>query len=131
MSEANTEQNQSVSLTTSQVGLEERLAKLETPSKRRDKLCIIAEILRIVKEGVLKTQIMYRGNLSFEQLTDYLNFMLKKELLEIKQINGKDIYFATEKGIKILNNYREITELVGTDYIDILYSKDGKTFVRK
>jgi hypothetical protein len=30
--------------------------------KRRDKLYIIAEILEIAKEGVLKTQIMYRAN---------------------------------------------------------------------
>ena len=52
------------------------------PPKRRDKLYIIAEILEIAKEGILKTQIMYRANLSFTQLNEYLKFMLKINLLE-------------------------------------------------
>ena len=41
-------------------------------SKRRDRLYIIAEILEIAREGTLKTQVMYRANLSFTQLNDYL-----------------------------------------------------------
>ena len=36
--------------------------------KRRDRLYILAEILAIAKNGYLKTQIMYRANLSFAQL---------------------------------------------------------------
>jgi predicted transcriptional regulator len=80
----------------------------------RDKLHIIAEILEIAKEGVLKTQIMYRANLSFTQLNDYLNFMLKNELLEKVLSNNREVYIATEKGIIFLQSYNEITELVGT-----------------
>jgi predicted transcriptional regulator len=40
----------------------------DVKTKRRDKLSIIAEILEIAKNGTLKTQIMYRANLSFAQL---------------------------------------------------------------
>lgn len=80
--------------------------------KRRDKLYIMAEILEIAKEGVLKTQIMYRANLSFTQLKDYLAFMLEINLLEKTKQNGKDIYKATEKGIDFLQRYRQITELL-------------------
>ena len=61
----------------------------DTPSKRRDKLCIIAEILEIAKEGSLKTQIMYKANLSFTQLNDYLKYMLKTTLLKKFVIEGK------------------------------------------
>jgi predicted transcriptional regulator len=86
-----------------------------TPSKRRDKLYIVAEILEIVKDGVLKTQIMYRANLSFTQLNDYLRFMLKSELLEKIPINEKEIYKATGKGLDFLQRYREITELLKED----------------
>jgi predicted transcriptional regulator len=81
-------------------------------SKRRDRLYIIAEILEIAKDGVLKTQIMYRGNLSFTQLNDYLKFMLKNELIEKVLMNDKEVYKATDKGIDFLQRYREITELL-------------------
>ncbi|MEM3443026.1 MAG: winged helix-turn-helix domain-containing protein [Candidatus Bathyarchaeia archaeon] len=84
-------------------------------SKRRDKLYIIAEILEIAKEGTLKTQIMYRANLSFTQLNDYLGFMLKIRLLDKTVENDKEIYRATDKGLSFLMRYREITELLKTE----------------
>ncbi len=84
-------------------------------SKRRDKLYIVAEILEIAKGGTLKTQVMYRANLSFTQLNDYLEFMLKIGLLEKVEVNAKDIYRATEKGLDFLQRYREINELLRTE----------------
>lgn len=84
-------------------------------SKRRDKLFIIAEVLEIAKEGTLKTQIMYRANLSFTQLNDYLKFMLKINLLNKTVQNDKEVYKATEKGLDFLQRYREITELLRTE----------------
>jgi predicted transcriptional regulator len=81
-------------------------------SKRRDKLSIIAEILEIAKDGTLKTQIMYKANLSFAQLNDYLKFMLKTSLLNKFRANGKDVYEATEKGIDFLQRHVELTELL-------------------
>jgi predicted transcriptional regulator len=81
-------------------------------SKRRDKLSIIAEILDIAKEGTLKTQIMYKANLSFAQLNDYLKFMLKTSLLNKFRTNGKDVYAATEKGADFLQRHFELTELL-------------------
>jgi len=84
-------------------------------AKRRDKLFIMAEILDIAKEGSLKTQIMYRANLSFTQLNDYLNFMLRISLLEKILENDRETYKATEKGVDFLQRYREITELLKTE----------------
>lgn len=84
-------------------------------SKRRDKLGIIAEILEISKEGTLKTQIMYRANLSFAQLNEYLGFMLKANLLRKFRSNGKDVYSSTEKGIDFLQRHFELTELLAED----------------
>lgn len=80
--------------------------------KRRDKLFIISEILEIAKDGVLKTQIMYRANLSFSQLNDYLGFMLEIHLMEKIRQNGKDIYRSTEKGLDFLERYHRIAELL-------------------
>ncbi len=80
--------------------------------KRRDKLYIIAEILGIAKDGALKTQVMYRANLSFTQLNNYLEFMLEINLLEKVRRNDKDIYKATEKGLDFLQRYRQIARLL-------------------
>jgi len=84
-------------------------------SKRRDKLFIIAEILEIAKEGTLKTQIMYRANLSFTQLNDYLKFMLKIDLLDKVLQNDKETYKTTAKGLDFLQRYHEITELLKSE----------------
>ncbi|MEM3703889.1 MAG: winged helix-turn-helix domain-containing protein [Candidatus Bathyarchaeia archaeon] len=85
------------------------------PQKRRDKLYIIAEILEICRDGALKTQIMYRANLSFTQLNEYLNFMLKASFLERFVEDGKELYKATEKGLDFLQRYQELTELLKTE----------------
>jgi predicted transcriptional regulator len=84
-------------------------------SKRRDKLFIVAEILEIAREGSLKTQVMYRANLSFTQLNDYLRFMLRINLLERVLENDREIYRATSKGVDFLQRYREINELLKSE----------------
>jgi len=87
----------------------------ETTSKRRDKLCIIAEILEIAKEGTLKTQVMYKANLSFAQLTKYLKFMLKIKLIQKLNHQRKDVYITTDKGLDFLQRQCELTELLKTE----------------
>jgi len=84
-------------------------------SKRRDKLHIVSEILEIARDGSLKTQIMYRANLSFTQLNDYLRFMLQINLLERVLMNDREMYRATEKGLDFMQRYREINELLRND----------------
>jgi predicted transcriptional regulator len=86
--------------------------KTNTTSKRRDKLSIMAEILEIAKDGTLKTQIMYKANLSFAQLNDYVKFMLKNGLINKFRANGKDVYAATKKGLEFLQRHFELTELL-------------------
>jgi predicted transcriptional regulator len=97
----------------------------DTTTKRRDKLYIIAEILEIAGNGTLKTQIMYRANLSFAQLNEYLKLLLKIRLLEKFVGNRKDLYRATEKGSNFLQRHREITELLKTEEENGHNSKNG------
>ena len=87
--------------------------------KRRDRLYIIAEILDISKDGVLKTQIMYKANLSFSQLNDYLKFLVNVNFLEAKEIDGRIIYKTTEKGLRYLDNYKEILQLLKNTKNDV------------
>mgnify|MGYP000254882036 CR=1 FL=1 len=96
-----------------------RLSNLENEHKRRNRLHIIAEILTIAKEGCLKTQIMYRANLSFAQLNEYLSFLTKIELLGIQKENGRNIYRTTTKGSKYLEKYEDIANLLGDNEKDL------------
>ena len=84
----------------------------ETTRKRRDRLYIISEILSIAKDGSLKTQIMYRANLSFAQLNEYLSFLLRIKLLKLVEQNEKTVYKTTTKGRKYLENYQKIERLL-------------------
>jgi predicted transcriptional regulator len=56
---------------------------------------------------------MYKANLSFAQLNDYLSFLFKIRLLQMQNRNGKKIYRTTVKGNKYLDKYKEITNLLG------------------
>lgn len=78
--------------------------------QRRDRLYIMAEILEVTLEGALKTQVMYRANLSFAQLNHYLTVLIDLELLEKKR--EKAIYKTTTKGMRFLESYKQIQELL-------------------
>ncbi|PVX24549.1 MAG: hypothetical protein CW691_07450 [Candidatus Bathyarchaeum sp.] len=73
----------------------------------------MAEILTIAKDGCLKTQIMYRANLSFSQLNEYLSFLTKMNLLKIQNENKKNVYRTTAKGDKYLEKYKDISDILG------------------
>ena len=88
---------------------------MEIERKRRDRLYIIAEILNIAEEGSLKTQIMYRANLSFAQLNEYLSFLTKIDLLKIHNEERKKVYKTTSKGEKYLISYEEISNILGNN----------------
>ena len=80
--------------------------------KRRNRLLIIAEILAIAKDGTLKTRIMYGANLSFAQLNEYLNFLLKRQLVKVDTENARNLYRTTHKGVIYLENYEKISNLL-------------------
>ena len=89
--------------------------EVETAPKRRDKLRIIAQILETAKGPTLKTQIMYKANLSFEQLNEYLEFMTNLDLLEKLAVRRKEMYKATQKGADFAARFQEITQLLRTE----------------
>jgi predicted transcriptional regulator len=84
-------------------------------SKRRDKLVIMAEIMNISKNGALKTQIMYKANLSYAQLKDYLKVLGETKLLEKTRNNGKEIYKATQKGKEFLDRHNQVMDLLNEE----------------
>jgi predicted transcriptional regulator len=91
------------------------MAKMTKAFKRRDKLVIMAEITEISKNGALKTQIMYRANLSFAQLNDYLRVLMETSLLEKTSSNGKEVYRSTSKGREFLEKHTQVINLLRRD----------------
>ena len=102
--------------------------------KRRDSTAINAEIIAIAKNGASKTQIMYRGNLSFVQLRQYLTNLVHVNLLEKSLHNGREIYRATPKGIEYVEKEKGLTDLLSEDMHKNclkLYKSSYKTTLRK
>ena len=79
-------------------------------ARRRDKLYIIAEILEIAKEGTLKTQIMYRANLSWNALQLQLKSFLEGELLEVEEYGTRRRYRITPKGAEMVRSYQKVCD---------------------
>ena len=80
--------------------------------RRRDRIYIMAEILQVTLEGALKTQVMYKANLSFAQLNQYLSLLLDLDLLELKKSSERTVYKTTTKGMHFLESCKQIQELL-------------------
>jgi len=75
----------------------------------RCRIQITAHILEIALRGVNRTKIMYNTPLSYNQLKQYLEFLLATGLLEFDQ---NKIFKTTGKGMHFLDIYRELSKLV-------------------
>ncbi len=69
-------------------------------------------MLETTKEGSLKTQIMYRANLSFTQLNGYLHFLLDNGFIRQTVSDGKEVYVITGKGVDYLQRHGELVRLL-------------------
>ncbi len=65
-------------------------------------------MLEAAERGSRKTSIMYRANLSYDLLVQYLTVLRENEFLETP--DGR-IFFPTRKGSKFLKEFREFREL--------------------
>ena len=80
--------------------------------KYRSRDEILRSILQYASETeeIGKTRIMYHSLLSYPQLNEYLNYLLKNELLHHNI--GSNRYKITDKGLKLLNLYTKMEEMV-------------------
>ena len=88
-------------------------SKTKTRFKNRNRLGIVANILTIAKTGALKTHLMYRANLSYTMLRDYLKFLLDNGLLSESQYpeDKVTLYRTTDKGTRFLESYVALKDL--------------------
>ena len=84
-------------------------------NKRRDRHDIVAEILKTARGGKIKTHIMYKAKLSYSQINDYLNLLIKKGFLENMPIQRKrqiiTVYRTTERGREFLDLLESINKI--------------------
>jgi predicted transcriptional regulator len=85
---------------------------IEGQPKRRDKIIIMAEIINLAKKGISKTHIMFKANLSFSQLNQYIEFLSNANLLEKITIDGKTVYRATPKGLDFYQSEQQVIALL-------------------
>lgn len=69
------------------------------------------QILEAANGGSSKTRIMYSAYLSYTQLKEYLSIIIGNDLLEY--IEGEHQYRTTEKGLKFLRAYEQMTSMTG------------------
>ena len=81
-------------------------------NNRRSEFDIISKILSLSKGGAKKTEILYKGNLSYTQVQKYLPYLIEKKIIEectVKNNGGScKIYKITEKGSILLNDIQKI-----------------------
>ncbi|HKU49546.1 MAG TPA: winged helix-turn-helix domain-containing protein [Nitrososphaera sp.] len=78
----------------------------------RGKIQIMGDILALATAGIKKTHIMYRANLSYEQVHLYLGELIEKRLVMQDVSQDGIAYRTTEKGREFLQYYQRIAEFL-------------------
>ncbi len=82
-----------------------------TFDRRRSSIEIIDDMLRLGEAG--KTEMMYSVNMSYFQLTKYLNFLLERGLVDKIAVGNPSVtYRVTNKGLKLLRSIDGILEMM-------------------
>jgi len=80
---------------------------------RRSKLEMYVDILKVLAQrGPLKlTHIMYKANVNCSVLSEYLEFLLKQELVEERTLKkNRTVYAVSQRGLTVLKAFRELKQ---------------------
>ena len=78
----------------------------------RGKIQIMGDVLALATSGIKKTHIMYRANLSYEQVHLYLGELIGKRLIVQDVSPDGVVYRTTEKGREFLLYYTHLVEFL-------------------
>jgi predicted transcriptional regulator len=78
----------------------------------RGKIQIMGDVLALATSGIRKTHIMYKANLSYEQVHLYLGELIGKRLIQQDISPEGVVYRTTEKGREFLLHYTRVVELL-------------------
>jgi predicted transcriptional regulator len=78
----------------------------------RDRISIISDILEVAKGngGASKTAIMYKANLSHDQMKYYVGILTENSFLYYDLHTQR--FKTTEKGLKVIDSYKRIESMV-------------------
>ena len=72
----------------------------------------MGDVLALGTSGIRKTHIMYKANLSYEQVHLYLGELIGKRLIQQDVSPDGVVYRTTEKGREFLLHYTRVVELL-------------------
>ena len=72
----------------------------------------MGDILSLATAGIKKTHIMYRANLSYEQVHLYLGELIEKRLVTQDVSQDGVVYRSTNRGREFLMYYQRIAEFL-------------------
>ncbi len=78
----------------------------------RGKIQIMGDVLGLATSGIKKTHIMYRANLSYEQVHLYLGELIGKRLIAQDVSSDGVVYRTTTKGREFLLYYTRLVEFL-------------------
>lgn len=84
---------------------------------KRSRIEIMHDMLKNIKENggkIKKTHLMYKANLSHNQMKLYLNDLMKKGLVEMQPVNNKELVAVTKKGSDFYIQYLRVREFEKT-----------------
>src|SRR3989304_9311911 len=85
-------------------------------NRRRSDIEIIAEMLKIRKNGAGKTKIMYRADMSYSQTQKYLGFLSNQGfIVRMRTVSPTATYQTTESGLELLKGIDNVREMLGLD----------------
>ena len=79
---------------------------------RRHKLDIMADLLRLSKNGSKKTRLVYLANINFNMLKKYVTLLESKGFI----YNSDDLIFTSREGFDFLRQYDEL--MMAWDLVD-------------
>jgi predicted transcriptional regulator len=95
--------------------LSNTIKNMEMMSERknnRGKIQIMGDVLGLATSGIKKTHIMYRANLSYEQVHLYLGELIEKRLIAQDVSPDGVVYRTTTKGREFLLYYTRLVEFL-------------------
>jgi len=75
------------------------MTEVQMGRRKRNRYEVIRDILTLCENGVKKTWLMYKANLSYEATRNYIVELAEKELI----VQKDGLYYLTDKGRKLLD----------------------------
>jgi len=95
-------------------------------TKKRSKLDIVVEAIKITKEYPTKTGLINELNIGWEKGKEIIKILLSKGLIyefEMRHSNNVTVYHITPNGMDVIKKYDEIISEVGYMVLDNKYMK--------